>query len=258
MRLLLIGEAVAVALAGDAGGEPPAPWTGAGCVVARFRRAIYVAVPGGLFALVGPDVEPGPLHAHVTRLPPVAVGDPVRAAGGRLHLAGRPVPGRPEVWRAPPLPHPDRAGAIARTLRAVLDHEPDLDLAAAGPAIPDDLDDAATVLAGRGTGLTPAGDDVLAGLILVARMRAGPAAEPALVALARRARTHEISRAFLAEAARGRSVAALHDLLGAGADGDLAAAHRARERLAAIGHTSGLDLAHGVLAGCTATGGVYR
>jgi hypothetical protein len=293
MRLLRVGEGVPVD-------------DGSGRVVAVFRRAVYVAVPGGLFALVGPDAEPGPLHAHVTRLPAVAVGDPVRVAGGHLHLGGRPVLGglrgpqgdasraglagglrgpqgeasraglagglrgpqgdasraglarRPGVWRAPPLPDPGRADAIARTLRQVLDHEPDLDLAAgpagpSGPAIPDDLEGAADALAGRGAGLTPAGDDVLAGLLLVARMRAGPPAEPRLVALARRARTHDISRAFLAEAARGRSVAALHDLLGAAADGDLAAARRARARLARVGHTSGLDLAYGVLAGCTAT-----
>jgi hypothetical protein len=261
MRLLRVGEGVPLRV-------------GTGRVVAVFPRAVYVAVPGGLFALVGPDAEPGPLHAHVTRLPAVAVGDPVGVAGGHLHLGGRPVPGgllgpqgeasraglagRPAVWRAPPLPDPGRAAAIARTLRAVLDHEPDLDLGAAGPPpIPDDLDEAVTALAGRGAGLTPAGDDVLAGLLLVARMRAGPPAEPRLVALAGRARTHDISRAFLAEAARGRSVAALHDLLGAAADGDcdgdLAAARRARARLARVGHTSGLDLAYGVLAGCTAT-----
>jgi hypothetical protein len=40
---------------------------GSGRVVAVFRRAVYASLPGGLFALVGPDAEPGPLHAHVTR-----------------------------------------------------------------------------------------------------------------------------------------------------------------------------------------------
>ncbi len=260
MRLLRVGEAVLPAAGVCAGGRA------AGRVVAVFSRAVYLSLPGGLFALVGPDAEPGPLHAHVTRLPAVAVGDPVWTAGGRLFISGRPVPGRPGIWRAPPLPDPSRIGAIARTLHRVLDHEPDLDLAAGPAAAPilaglaglagifgtDGLDGAAAALAGRGAGLTPAGDDVLAGLLLVARMRAGPPAEPRLVALARRCRTHDISRAFLVEAARGRSVEALHDLLGAGADGDLPAARHARARLARIGHTSGLDLAYGVLAGCRA------
>jgi hypothetical protein len=244
MRLLRVGEGVPALLDADAVGR----------VAAVFPRAVYLSLPGGLFALVGPGVEPGPLHAHVTRLPVVAVGDPVRTGGGRLYLAGRPVPGRPDIWQAPPLPDPGRVGAIARILRRVLDHEPDLDLGArpAAAPIPDDPTGAAEALAGRGGGLTPAGDDVLAGLLLVARMRAGPLAEPRLVALARRCRTHDISRAFQVEAARGRSVAALHDLLGASADGDTAAARRARDRLARIGHTSGLDLAYGVLAGSTA------
>jgi hypothetical protein len=243
MRLLRVGEAVAALLAAD----------GSGRVVAAFPRAVYLSLPGGLFALVGPDVEPGPLHAHVTRLPAVAVGDPVRAAGGRLCIAGRPLPGRPEVWRAPPLPGPGRVDAIARTLRRVLDHAPDLDLGTGAAPIPaGDPADAARALAGRGTGLTPAGDDVLAGLLLVARMRAGPAGEARLIAVAECARTHDISRAFLAEAARGRSVAAMHDLLGAAAAGDPTGARAARDRLARIGHTSGLDLAYGVLAGCSA------
>jgi hypothetical protein len=252
MRLLRVGEGVAAILAAR----------GSGRVAAVFPRAVYLSLPGGLFALVGADAEPGPLHAHVTRLAAVAVGDPVRSAGGRLEVAGAPVPGRPRVWRPPPLPGPDRAGTIARTLRRVLDHEPDLDLAG-GPAPPPapldraaaplaGLGEAAAALAGRGAGLTPAGDDVLAGLLLVARMRAGRSAETRLTALARQARTHDISRAFLVEAARGRSVEALHDLLGAGADGDLTAARRARARLARVGHTSGLDLAYGVLAGCAA------
>ncbi len=83
-------------------------------------------------------------------------------------------------------------------------------------------------------------------------MRAGPPAETRLVALARQCRTHDISRAFLVEAARGRSVEALHDLLCAGADGDLPAACRARARPAKVGHMSGPDLAYGVLAGCAA------
>jgi Protein of unknown function (DUF2877) len=235
MRLLRIGEGVPL----DGG---------SGHVVAVFTQAVYVSLPGGLFALVGPEVEAGPLHAHVTRLPPLARGDPVRTEGGRLHVAGRAVPGRPDLWRAPPLPGADRVGTIAWTLRRVLDHEPDLDLGTATARIPVDLVGAAAALAGRGAGLTPAGDDVLAGLLLVARMRAGPGAEARLVAVAESCRTHDISRAFLAEAARGRSVAALHDLLAAAATSDEGGARRARERLARIGHTSGLDLAYGVLA----------
>jgi uncharacterized protein DUF2877 len=249
MRLVRVGEGVAGLLAEHDVGR----------VVAVFSRAVYLSLSRGLLALVDVDAEPGPLHAHVTGLPAVAVGDPVHTAGGRLYVAGRPTEGSPAVWRPRPLPDPGRVAGVAPVLRSVLDHEPDLDLAGGpGPAAEAalcatlrgaGLAAAATVLAGRGRGLTPAGDDVLAGLLLVARMRSGRYADTRLVTLARQARTHDISRAFLAEAALGRSLAAVHDLVGACADGNAPAARRARERLAGVGHTSGLDLAYGVLVG---------
>src|SRR6266540_2198234 len=101
----------------------------------------------------------------------------------------------------------------------------------------------------RGAGLTPAGDDVLAGLLLIGRAAGGPDREARLVALARRAGTHQISRAFLESAARGRSLAAVHDLIGSCAAAEAAGARAARARLARVGHSSGLDLAYGVLVG---------
>jgi hypothetical protein len=249
MRFVRVGEGAAGILAGHASGR----------VAAVFRRAAYLSLPGGLFALVGPAAEPGPLHAHVTALPPVAVGDPVRVDGGALHVAGVTLPPCGEVWRPVPFAEP-RTGPGIAVLRLVLDHEPDLDLAGgAGPAAEGPLSAllrdhglaaAATALAGRGAGLTPAGDDVLAGLLLVARLTAGPQPEASLVALARRAPTHGISRAFLEWAARGQSLAPVHDLLAACAGGDLVGAGAARARLARVGRTSGLDLAYGALVGC--------
>jgi hypothetical protein len=229
VRPVRVGEGAAAALTGDAPGR----------VVAVFRRAVYLSYPRGLLALVGTDAEPGPLHAHVAALPSVAVGDVLD------------VPGCAEVWRPPPFPP---VAEVVGVLADVLDHRPDLDL---GGAPGDDITQtlrrrglatAAALLAGRGIGLTPAGDDVLAGLLLAARAAGHP--ERDLLALASGARTHEISRAFLGWAARGRSVAALHDLAAACAAGDAPAARRARTRLAAVGHTSGLDLAHGFLIGC--------
>jgi hypothetical protein len=231
-----------------------------GRVVAVFRRALYVSYPRGLIAVVGTDVEPGPLHAHATALPVAAVGD-------LLDLAGCAA-----VWRPPPFPPVDEVVAV---LGDVLDHVPDLDL---GGAHGDDnfttlsvtapralvaaltavlraggLPALVAALAGRGSGLTPAGDDVLAGVLLVARAAGRPEAE--LVELAGAVPTHDISRAFLAWAARGQSIAPVHDLVAACARGDVRAARRSRARLAGVGHTSGLDLAYGVLVGCTHVGG---
>ena len=93
------------------------------------------------------------------------------------------------------------------------------------------------ILGGLGPGLTPSGDDALAGVLLAARL-SRPEAEDHLVALAKTVATHEISRAFLIWAARGQSIEPVHRLLA----GDAAAARD----LAAFGHTSGADLALGL------------
>jgi len=249
VRLALVGQSAAELLAGRAAGR----------VLAVFSRAAYLAFPRGLVVLVDRTAEPGPLHAHVDRLPPIRAGDPVRSDGGGVWLAGARIGGTVEVWRAPAMPGPPDLATLAATLRAVLDHVPDLDLASrAGPASEQRLSAAlrrgglgaaARELAGRGAGLTPAGDDVLAGLLLIGRAAGGPDREARLVALARRAGTHQISRAFLESAARGRSLAAVHDLIGSCAAAEAAGARAARARLARVGHSSGLDLAYGVLVG---------
>src|SRR5262245_48128380 len=222
-----------------------------------------------MVVLVRRTAEPGPMHAHVDALPPVAVGDPVRTEAGAVGLAGSVATPAKEIWYspagrtwyAPALPSAGDLSTVAETVRHVLDRTPDLDLSGgAGPAHADrlartlrsgGLPAAAADLAGRGGGLTPAGDDILAGLFLVSRAVSGPDAGPALAVLARDAASHAISRAYLESSARGRSLAAVHDLFAAGACGRVDLAGLARDRLARIGHTSGLDLAYGVLVGST-------
>jgi hypothetical protein len=249
MRLDLLGETAAHALAGRDTGR----------VLAVVRHAVYLSLPRGVIVLVEPAAEPGPLHVHVDALPRVEVGDVVRTERGSLLIAGAWIAGEPDLWTTPALPARADLARAAPTLREVLGHAPDVDLAGtAGPATETGLsallraaglEAATTQMAGRGAGLTPAGDDVLAGLFLVARAVAGCCAETRLVALARAAATHEISRAYLYAAARGRSLAAVHDLIAAGVAGHPGAAKAARDRLAHVGHSSGLDLAYGVLVG---------
>ncbi len=105
------------------------------------------------------------------------------------------------------------------------------------------------LLGGAGPGLTPAGDDLLAGLVLAARAVWGPDAEPRLVAAVGTVATTEPAAAFLHWAARGQSLAPAHDVLTALADGDTAAAERAGRRLAAIGASSGRCLLAGLRIG---------
>ncbi|WP_141726214.1 oxamate carbamoyltransferase subunit AllH family protein, partial [Actinacidiphila rubida] len=109
-------------------------------------------------------------------------------------------------------------------------------------------------LLGLGPGLTPAGDDFLTGLCLVAALPGSAQASLVPVvrdlASARPERTTDLSLATLLEAADARARAELLDILRlvahTAAPGELHAAARA---LLAIGHTSGSDTLSGLAAG---------
>jgi hypothetical protein len=101
-------------------------------------------------------------------------------------------------------------------------------------------------LAGLGPGLTPAGDDVLAGALVALAAAGDETRRDALAATVERVlpRTTPVSAALLREACRGRAVPELTGLLRALAgSGDL---DDALVRLSLVGHTSGAALALGV------------
>lgn len=110
----------------------------------------------------------------------------------------------------------------------------------------------AEALLGLGPGLTPSGDDLLAGFLGTARLACPSAAAlvrdvgPQILRLAA-TRTTLLSRAFLAHAFAGRlapPVDALAAAMFEGAEGPALA--RAAEAAAALGHTSGLDTLAGM------------
>ena len=209
-----------------------------GTVVAVYRRAAYLRLDGEIVALVDASVAPGPLHVRCEVLPPLRVGQPVAGDGTRLaggHWALR-VDG--PVWRGA-LPDPE---SLAALVRAPGRRRPRIeDLVRAGR-----LEELAARVGGRGPGLTPSGDDLLAGVLVVARLVGGSAAGPRLDAIAAGVATTEIARACLAWAARGQCIAPVHDWLAAlasGRPGELAAAHRS---LVAVGASSGAHLAAGL------------
>jgi len=120
-----------------------------------------------------------------------------------------------------------------------------------------DLAAAATALLGRGPGLTPAGDDVLAGLLAALRVLGPSLPAPvgdrvaatadilaAAVTGAAPERTTALSAQLLAHAARGAVALPVADVLRAvaGRGGLVASA----ARLARVGHTSGGDLLVGI------------
>jgi hypothetical protein len=187
--------------------------------------------------LAHPSAQHGPLSLHVARLGPLVAGMPARVVDGgleigdrRIALAGmRVVPARrvpaPRVRPpAPPVPCRSELRAGVETL-------------ARG-----DLVAAVDLLAGRGEGLTPAGDDVLAGY-------AGWMATvgtPVRVAEAAADRTIALSLAYLRCAERGELPAAAEALIVALGTGDAAGAARSARALARWGATSGRALMLGM------------
>jgi uncharacterized protein DUF2877 len=265
MRAVLAGAGVREALAVG----------GSGRVLARFRRAWYLELPGGLVAVVsgsahpglvhpGPgsghpgSVHPGPLHLVVDGfLPEARVGAPVRVLGATLLVGDEAVDlSAAEPWLGR-LPEPTAVVAAGPLLARATGRFVDgsalldgryrrrvgrfLDALRAG-----DLAAGAAELGGLGPGLTPAGDDALAAVLLHRRC-VDPAAEAVLRSVASSVRTGAIAAAYLGWAARGQVLAPAHDLLGAAAGGDEGKALAAAMELSRVGESSGADFCLGLL-----------
>jgi hypothetical protein len=111
-----------------------------------------------------------------------------------------------------------------------------------------DLPSFAAAVGGRGPGLTPAGDDALAGVLLVARAigSVSPVRPGTLRHCAHRAQTSDIARAFLACAAEGRCIEPAHDLLAGLASADHGVVSSAVQELNRFGSSSGAALMYGI------------
>jgi hypothetical protein len=154
---------------------------------------------------------------------------PARLAGAVRWLTGR---------VADPLDAPGRA-AVAALVEAL--------------ARGDRPDPAVARLLGRGPGLTPTGDDVLAGALVTLAALGSPMSMPlgAAVLAAAPDATTTVSAGLLRHAAAGECIPQLADLLTAVGDGTAdpaaGALPRAAGALLAVGHCSGAGLLHGVL-----------
>jgi hypothetical protein len=218
----------------DRGLGVPEILAGAGVVVAVYRVAAYLRFPTGLIALTSGLAPRGPLHLRVAVLPPLRAGERVEVDGGALHGDGWTVPPDGPVWTGPLPPLQQSHVAVTRWQQSGFAATPGLDLR-----------DLAARLGGRGPGLTPEGDDVLAGALLATRAARGPDAEPELRAIAAGVRTTEVAAAYLAWAARGQCIEPAHDWLTAEDDGTRT---RAEQRLRRTGATSGEALLRGLTA----------
>jgi len=227
---------------------------GEGRVLASFSKACYLSLPAGLVALAAAGVQPGPLHAVLDGpVPDLAVGDPASVDGPWLRVGDLcMLAGDRAAWRGwvpPPSDLPAAVPLLHRVLAPVAAGAkvPAARAAAARECLREgDVRGAAQALAGAGPGLTPSGDDALAGILFARRALGGQESEAPLAAVAAEARTTALAAAFLHWAARGQSLACVHDLLAAATRGDRAAAEGAARRLAGVGHSSGADLALGL------------
>ncbi|MBM6401127.1 oxamate carbamoyltransferase subunit AllH family protein [Phycicoccus sonneratiae] len=241
---------------------PRRPYT----VVGVFRAGAYLATVDRVLPLLAHDAValPGALRLAepADRLDlGVRAGDVVVGGAGSLHLPGVTVRGvrtwRPaRVRRAPAVPRlaPDER------LRALL-----AEASSAGsrwllPAVRAALvaplpTEAVRHLVGRGEGLTPSGDDALAGALLARRaLGLAPGAtaggrDPLALAVRDRLRaTTAVSASLLAAALDGWTTPEVAALVGALARGDADATRSALPSVLAVGHTSGRDLVTGVRA----------
>jgi len=199
-----------------------------------------VDASGEVLSLVSPAIGPGPFALVVEGAFPAALraADPVRIdkANGRLAVGPLRVdtgaaavwPARPDWSRLrsfscpmPPPLHP----ALEAPLRGLLHG---LQTADAGQ-----VRAGAAALAGRGIGLTPAGDDVLLGVLFGLWVWQPRPEWLEVIVQTAVPRTTTLSAAFLRAAAAGEAIRPWHDLVN-GAAGAI-------DRILAVGHTSGAD-----------------
>lgn len=214
-----------------------------GTVVHAGAHAVYARFPAGVVGVLARSAVhvPAAIATTLLRLPPVAVGAPARMGGGSLDLGALSVGvDRLVATDVPRLPDPAAAAALladALPAPAVVRRQlppAALDALAAGDPV------AVPALVGRGDGLTPVGDDVLAGW-LVAGRAAGREVAPVAAAVATAThRTTDLSATLLAHAAGGAAIPQFRALLLALAAGTGVA--EAAATLVAVGHTSGAGM----------------
>jgi hypothetical protein len=230
-------------------------------VVATGPRATYLDVGGRLLAVVAADGVRLPCAAMLgpggrpPTGPDLAVGDGgVYRAGRRVAAVGSWFDPRVRVGQVD-------YGAVGWLAAALCGRRRD-DALLPGAAIDrlafawggDGLDAAVAGLVGRGSGLTPAGDDLLAGALAALRALAPGSAEATRLAAAVRrwapGRTTRLSVALLEAADQGavipEAAAVLRALVPPAPVDRLG---EALDRLVGVGHTSGWHLAAGLVVG---------
>lgn len=216
----------------------------AGCGVPDRVRGVAVATGVGWLWLngaqgpvqvTGPAGLRGPLTVRCQADPRATVGEAVAFAVG--------VP----RWRADPLPSRGPRGTRRRLAESLAP------LTGRDPAMTAERDMSALIHdhGGRGTGLTPEGDDLLMGIVAgrLAVAAPGAAEDARLLGEWAAASAGEPSRSLLLHAARGELIEPAHDALAALVRADAAALAPAAARLVRWGASSGRALLAGLAGG---------
>ncbi len=229
-------------------------------VIGRFRRVLNLAWGDRVLALTTPDVDIGPFHVMLPSLPSLpdrgtlddAFPSHITLEDWTLDFSHAARWSPDVVWAyltptATQWQHllmllmtytlPDYIVPLLETLREALQEE---DITR--------LKRAAQALAGLGIGLTPTGDDVLAGVMLRLHLEGRAYLTPLLYEAAA-PRTTRLSRAFLAAARDGRVNAAWMRLLHVLHEGTADELNDALRRVLAYGATSGVDMVLGFTRG---------
>jgi len=224
-------------------------------VVGRFRNGFYVGHRRQMFAVVGSSVCAGPLHLRTKGSFDVPSTDEAVALSSTMIRVGSLTISLESSRRYQPQ-LPRSLGPGTRWLERLV-VEPSADLEAVLSTVKlaaqrGELAHVRELLCGRGRGLTPEGDDVFAGMLLVLAMR--PGRRRSLATLVEGAKTTDLSREFLRWAAQGQSIDVAHEVLSAAAGlrhKDFRASVRSLE---AIGASSGRAMMIGIRLASTVRG----
>jgi hypothetical protein len=219
------------------------------------RDAAYLDLEGVCLAILGARAVQVPcgVRTLLPVLPDLVSGTPAVVHGGSIAVPGLDVMVTHLVDTTVPVLDPAAAargatlvdglaGDALDRVRVLLPEEPLAALAAADVT-------AVTGLLGLGGGLTPLGDDVLAGWLATAVASRHPALDEmrSAVALAARDRTTALSATLLSCAARGEGVPEFRSLLSGIVRADTTAVDRSLASMLRIGDTSGQGLVLGAL-----------
>jgi hypothetical protein len=261
-----------------------------GTVAAAFERGLLLELDTGLVCLLDPSMSPGPLNALLTSdidRPAPVIGAHVRVAADSIHITGWASLSlaAARIWQTPAWPPPAAPATVAARIntlcREAADRVPtdgiaghvlaqiacSLPLARRATTgiaalssflrrpfplafLAREEREAVAGLLGLGPGLTPSGDDLLAGALTALAATAGHAHREALgrLVLDRASElTSPYSAALLAAAAAGETSALWHGILMRLIGPCECDTDSLLDAVDGIGHTSGWDMLAGAI-----------